>query len=363
MTILSVIFLFIIFVLFYNIKELRNITYSKYNCQKISVIIPARNEAINLPSILSSLQNQNIYEIILVNDGSTDSTATIANSFNVKIINIDKCPDGWAGKNYACYVGAQNSTGDILLFLDSDLTLNSNAIKKLISSFDENSVLSVQPYHHAEKLYEKFSLFFNIISVAAVGLCLPGKDKSIGLFGPVFMVSKKLYFSFGGHELVKNEVMEDYKLGQLLRKKGIKCNLFLGINSISYKMYKGGLGDLVWGWSKNFASGAVETPILYLIPVFLWVSSYYSISMNLIKNSILFFINTSFYLNMIFYFLLYLLASLFLYIKAKKIGSFSLLDCFFHIIYLLAFTLIFIFSLILKFIIRKVKWKGRWYKI
>lgn len=256
MIFMSIIFLFFIFIFFYNIKELKIKQNIEYDPKKISIIIPARNEEINLPSLLSSLKNQsqNVGEIILVNDGSTDRTNSIAESFNIKIINITMRPNDWNGKTYACYLGAQNAAYDILLFLDADLTLEYNAIEKLISEFNEKEVLSVQPYHYTKKAYEKISLFFNAISVAAVGVCFPGKDKSIGLFGPVIMVDKKLYFNFGGHEIVKNEVVEDYKLGSLLRERNIKCNLFLGVNSISYRMYRGGLLDLIFGWSKNFAS-------------------------------------------------------------------------------------------------------------
>lgn len=249
------------------------------------------------------------------------------------------------------------------MFLDADLILNFTAIEKLISSFEEDSVLSVQPYHYMENFYEKFSMFFNTVSIAAVGVCFPGKNKSIGLFGPLIMVDKELYFNFGGHKLVKNDIIEDYQLGQLLKLKGIKRNLFLGVNDISYRMYSSGISDLIWGWSKNFSSGALKTPFFNLLSVFLWLSAYYSISINLIKSSILFFTNNSSLLIVFFYFIVYLFASLLLYLKIKNLGNFSLIDCFFHIIYLFTFTFIFIFSLFLKFVIKKVRWKNKWIKI
>lgn len=359
----TIIFLLLGYILFFKVRKLKH--KKSQNTKKLSIIIPARNEEINLPILLSGLQNEKdlIYEIIVVDDFSSDKTPDIARSFGAKVINIKQHPSGWKGKNFACFTGSKEASGEILLFLDADLIPQQGMIKKLQSNYISSTVLSVQPYHYTKKYYEQISLFFNITAIGAVGVSLPGKDKSVGLFGPVLMMDKDLYFSFGGHEIVKNEVMEDYQLGTILRKRNIKCDMFLGYQSISYQMYKGGIFDLIWGWSKNFASGATNTPFVYLLPVVLWLMSYYSIAINLIKNIILYFNSLGSIDTIIFCLILYIFAATLLFLKARKLGNFSLLSCIFYIIPLAAFTLIFIFSLILKFIFKKVKWKGRWHKI
>lgn len=360
---ITMLFVLLGFVLFYKEKTLKNKTIQEK--QTLSIIIPARNEEINLPTLLSGLEKEKdlITELIVVNDGSDDATAKIAKSFDAKVINLDHKPQGWGGKNFACFTGAKVASGEVLLFLDADLIPQKNMIKKLESNYRRGTVLSVQPYHYTKKAYEQFSLFFNAVAIAAVGVCFPGKKKSIGLFGPVLMLDKNLYFGFGGHTLVKNEILEDFHLGTLLRKRGIECDMFLGYGSISYQMYKGGIMDLIWGWSKNFASGAIKTPIGYLLPVVLWLISYYTIVIELIKNSVFYFKGSGSLAVFLLWLTMYIVSGILLLIKVKKLGKFSFLSYICYVIPLAGFTLIFIFSLILKFIVKRVKWKGRWHNV
>ena len=356
----EIIILFLTFFLFYKTKTLY--LSEKHSQQKISVIIPARNEGNNLPALLESLKKQDIqpFEIIVVDDNSSDKTFDIAKSFGVNVISIKNRPEGWLGKNYACYTGAKIATGEILLFLDADLILKPTAIRKLTCTYKNNTVLSVQPYHFMERTYEQMSMFFNAIAVAAVGVCYPGKDKSIGLFGPVIMIDRNQYFDFGGHEIVKNEVIEDYMLGEKLRKLGIECNLYLGYDSISYRMYNGGFKQLIWGWSKNFSSGALNTPLLYFLMTFAWVAAYYSISISFFSKLVTIISSGIPDIISIGYILLYFVYGIILFIKLRKIGNFNLVFCVLFFIPLLVFSFVFLFSMILKFVIRKVKWKDRW---
>ncbi len=351
------------FIMFYRLKVLRAVNKDRKDI-KLSIVIPARNESINLATLLKGIQKQTVkpYEVIVVNDQSTDNTKEIAALYGADVVDVLSIPNGWRGKNYACFLGAQSATGDVLLFLDADLILQADAVKRLVNGYKEGAVLSVQPYHYTTKPYEQLSLFFNMISVAALGVCLPGKDRSIGLFGPVLMMGKELYHSFGGHEIVKGEVLEDFKLGFLLRKLGIGCNLFLGYKPISYQMYKGGIVDLICGFSKNFASAATKTPLLYLICVVLWVSSYYFFAIDMIKQGIIS-LSQGYTLQLAVSVFLYLLAGNILYLKSRWIGRFSYLSSILYIIPLAGFTLIFAFSLFLKFVLKKVYWKGRWHNV
>jgi hypothetical protein len=97
---------------------------SETHRQRISIIIPARNEEHNLPNLLHSLRGQSteVDEVIVVDDQSTDHTAMVARGWGAKVVDAGELPAGWMGKTRACWVGAGHSAGSLLVFLDADTT-------------------------------------------------------------------------------------------------------------------------------------------------------------------------------------------------------------------------------------------------
>lgn len=171
-------------ILFFNIpiikKDKTEEEKSENEPIKISVIIPCRNEESNIGELLNALSNQTypIFEIICVDDISEDKTAEIISAKNAKLISITKHPDGWIGKTFAVQTGAKHAKGDVLLFLDADLKLNTDAVETLVEAYKKHGTISVQPYHKMKKLYEQLALFFNLSAVAIPALlCLSqGKE-------------------------------------------------------------------------------------------------------------------------------------------------------------------------------------------
>ena len=325
--------------------------------QNISVIIPARNEALNLPLILKDLQNQTfpIYEIICVDDQSEDDTGKIAESFGARLISIKEKPPGWSGKTWACQSGADLALGNYLLFLDADVRLSPDAIRKLsITQANRGCVISVQPFHVVSTIIEQLSLFFNLILIAANGIGLPMKRNSIGLFGPVIMMSKENYFTIGGYISVKNCIVEDLSLGKILDEHSIPYELFMGHETISFSMYRSGIIQLIEGWSKNFASGALKTPFHLLFMIFIWLTACTSAFLKLI-----FALTSLIPQAIIIYLIIYFLFVAELYYISKWIGSFRKIAIVFYPIPLAAFFSIFTFSVLLKLMGKPVRWKGR----
>lgn len=113
---------------------------AKYNksLPQLSIIIPARNEAHNLPKLLTSLQNQTInpLEIIVVDDHSEDQTAVIARELNAKVVQSGGHENGWFGKSAACWTGAQAAQGDWFLFLDADIILpDAKSLARIVKEY------------------------------------------------------------------------------------------------------------------------------------------------------------------------------------------------------------------------------------
>ncbi|HSN58107.1 MAG TPA: glycosyltransferase family 2 protein [Clostridiaceae bacterium] len=257
---------------------------AKMQAPRLSVIIPARNEEENIALILEDLKKQTapVYEIICVDDASADGTAAVAASFGVSLISLKDKPEGWIGKSWACQNGADAAGGDILLFLDADVRLGREGIGRLLYAYEEiGCTISVQPYHTMEEKYEQLSMFFNMVQIAATGLGLPTKSRKTGLFGPVILMSRSDYYGFGGHESIKGSIIDDMAIGSRLKSLGMPFRLFLGDGDISFRMYAGGIRELMQGWTKNQSAGAMETPPAIFAMVFLWITACISVTIQL----------------------------------------------------------------------------------
>lgn len=243
---------------------------------RLSVIIPARNEQEALPLLLADLKNSTLapLEIICVDDASTDGTAQVIRSTpGTTLVSAAQRPAGWLGKAWACKQGAQAATGDLLLFLDADVRLAPHALAALITAYAaQPGVLSVQPYHTTYRWYEQLSMIFNLVQVAANGVATAFATRHAGLFGPVILMPRTTYDAIGGHAAAKNSIVDDIALGQALQQNGIPYRLLLGGQQISFRMYGAGLRALLQGWTKNYATGALQTPPVVLAMTFLWVS-------------------------------------------------------------------------------------------
>ena len=232
---------------------------------QLSVIIPARNEAHNLPVLLRSInaQSSRPMEVIVVDDGSTDRTAAIARERDTRVIASQSLPEGWRGKTWACHQGAQAATGNLLLFLDADTWFEPVGLDKILAAYD-GGAFSVGPYHAVRKPYEQLSLFFNLNMTAGT---VPD-----GLFGQMLPVDQKSYWKIGGHETVKGRILENFWLAGQFRAVGIRVRSVIGRGMLSFRMYPMGLRELVAGWTKGFASGAGRTSPGKLVALVLWMS-------------------------------------------------------------------------------------------
>lgn len=233
---------------------------------KVSVIIPARNEARNLPKLLGSLTSQRHgpHEIIVVDDGSTDGTAEVALKHGARVVEPGALPDGWRGKPWACHQGARTATGDVFCFLDADTWLAGDDAWEALSNAPREGVFSLCPWHEVRRPYESLSLFFNLNMVLGTA--------PDGLFGQSLWIHRDDYAECGGHEGVAGRVLENHALAAHCRETGIPLRSAAGRGILSFRMYPDGVGGLIEGWSKGFAAGAGATPAGVMLWIVLWLT-------------------------------------------------------------------------------------------
>ena len=333
-------------------------TFKNQTLQKklnVSIIIPARNEAKRIQPLLKSIQQQTnvIREWIVVDDHSTDGTAAIAQSYGAKVITAEALPQGWFGKPWACYQGAKAAQGDIYMFLDADTVLQTHGLEKILASFDEDQTpLSVQPYHLMKKSYEQLSLFFNLIVMMTTGLFTPrgSSIKASSFFGPCQVIAKKDYWQVDGHAVAKHAILEDIALGKALQEKtGQRIRAMAGRGAIAFQMYPEGMTSLVEGWTKNFATGAGLIPGWMLATVSVWITSMFIAFLSGIAP---------FMWEGQAYLIGYLLIGVATFLLARKVGRFSIFTIVTYPIQLIFFVWLFARSSF-RSKKKKVTWKGR----
>jgi 4,4'-diaponeurosporenoate glycosyltransferase len=347
------------FIFLWHIPILKKGQKGPFDHAGVSVIIPARNEEKNLVRLLESIDRQTVKpdEVIVVNDQSKDATAEIGQTYGHKVITASTPDEGWLGKPWSCWLGANAAFHDILLFLDADTFLEPQAISMLLSDFRANGgLLTVQPYHKIDRNYERLSAVFNIIAMAGLNAFTPlnRRIKPAGAFGPLIMCRKGHYFEVGGHKIAKNSVLESIPLGRAFMAAGLEVHCYGGKGAISYRMYPEGLRSLIEGFSKGFARGAHAISSSVLIMLICWIFGGISLTRHLIQS----FVTGDFNEIMIWLILDVLYAAQIQWMLIR-IGNFGVWTAVFFQIPLIFFVFIFFISVLKTFVIRQVRWKGR----
>ncbi len=254
----------------------------------VSVIVPARNEAHRIGRLLESMRRQSVapYEFLVVDDGSTDGTAEMAREGGATVIEGAPLPEGWNGKQWSCWQGAQRAEGELLLFLDADVWIEDDGIEKLLRlRGGREGLLSVQPYHVTREPYEQLSAFCNAVVVTSVGAFTPLGEhvKPGGAFGPCILAGREAYFRTGGHAEIRSEVLDDVPLGQIFQKHGFPVRCYTGRGILSFRMYPGGFAELLRGWSKGMGTGALSVNPLFSLLIVAWISGAFGVSVFLAR--------------------------------------------------------------------------------
>jgi 4,4'-diaponeurosporenoate glycosyltransferase len=327
----------------------------------LSIIIPARNEEGRISPLLQSLQEQRFkqFEILVVDDDSSDNTAAVAESYGATVLK-----NSGAGKSSACWLGADEAKGSWLLFLDADTRFSSvDGIRNLLHFYQRKGargIVALQPFHTVERLYEHLSVVFNIIVVVGMNLFTiwDSRFKTAGSFGPCILCNKDDYFLTGGHKVIEGAIMDDLALGEAFLDHDLPVRCLGGKGIISLRMYPEGLGSLIEGWCKSFAVGSKSTHPAVMLMVIIWISGSFITAGALISSII-----ERDPAAMMFSGVLYILYMLQTAWFARRVGDFRWAVFPFYPVFFLFFAGIYLYSFIRVNVFHSVKWKGRKIKV
>ena len=256
----------------------------------VSIIFAARDEAEKLPAALATLlaQDYRRYEVIAVNDRSQDATSSILHQFErtcqiLKVTDLDTLPPGWLGKPHALVEGFSQSRGEWIVFTDADVHFAPDVLRKAVALAEQNQ------WDHLSLLTSvEMKGFWEITAISYFGLGFvfgnepwlasnPRSGRYVGI-GAFQLVRRTAYEKSGGHRRLRMDVIEDMKLGKIVKQAGFRSGVAVAQDSVKVRWHSG-VHNVVRGVTKNFfaachynaffAMGAMMLPLVMSVLPFL----------------------------------------------------------------------------------------------
>ncbi|RME08185.1 MAG: glycosyltransferase [Anaerolineae bacterium] len=244
---------------------------------RVSVLVPARDEAANIRPCLESLLNQDYpnYEVIMLDDHSGDQTWEIAQDVaarfpHLRLLKGKPLPGGWLGKHWACHQLGEEASGELLLFTDADTRHAPTTLRHSVAALlnEDADLVTAFPREEVKTWGEKL-----IVPIMAWGImaflplrlayrfALPGLSVSIGQF---MLFRRQAYERIGGFAAVRAERVDDVALGRRIIRHGLRWRLMDGGDHVRCRMYRG-FWEAVDGFSKNIFAFFNYHLALYLL--------------------------------------------------------------------------------------------------
>lgn len=236
-------------------------------CPRISILLAARDEEEKLPGALATLMEIDYpgLEVIAVDDRSKDATGRILDEFakvhsRLRVVHVDRLPKGWLGKSHGLQKAYEASTGEWLLFTDADVRFKRNVLRRAISLVNARNLdyLSLLGDLDMVGFWEKVLItFFGIgfhLGANPSQVSNPKSSRYVGV-GAFQLVRRSAYEASGTHRRLAMEVVEDMKLGKIVKQSGFRSDCAVAQDFVALRWHAG-LGNLLRGVTKNFFAGA-----------------------------------------------------------------------------------------------------------
>ena len=244
----------------------------------VSILIPARNEEKRIDPCIRGMLQQDYpaYEILILDDRSTDRTFNVVQAYakrnvRLKVLRGKELPAGWVGKPWACFQLSKKARGEWLFFTDADTEHKPDMLKRTVQMAEQKKADVLTLF---TRQITKTWMEILVIPVMAYTLLafLPARlslrknsrfNRFAGVSGQFVFIQRKIYRAFGGHEVVKNEIVEDLNLGKQVVRRGYRLVYGDGSDFSFCRMYTN--AREVWeGFSKNFFPAMAFSPLYFL---------------------------------------------------------------------------------------------------
>jgi len=283
LVVLCVLYLVVVGVI--NMRKLHNLRdYQKIKTfPRSSVLVPARNEEDTINPCISSLLAQDYpnFQVIVLNDNSTDGTAAILNELcrcdsRLKIINGQPLPPDWLGKHWACHQLYRAADGELLMFTDADTVHTPDTLRCAAAALLEEKadMLSILPRHNLGSVAEKLIMpIFALGAFANIPLparLRPGSTKLVSSSGKLMLLRRRSYENAGGFQSIRQSVLDDLQLAERISLLGMRYRVFDGTANVTCRMYRNWT-EVHLGLTKNvFPSYGYNVPLF--IFTWLWIN-------------------------------------------------------------------------------------------
>ena len=268
----------------------------------VSILIPARNEALNLPYLLDDIKKLDYpnIEIIVCNDHSTDSTKEVLKSYSanwkaLSYFDSVDLPEKWMGKNFGCYQLAKKASGNWFLFIDADVRLKSNSISRAVSYAKNKrlALLSIFPqqlmFTRGERLTVPVMNWILLSMLPLIAVRLPWFSSLSAANGQFMMFEAEAYKKNQWHRQVWNKNVDDIIIARKMKSQKQSIAVLTGNDDVLCRMYSS-KDEAINGFARNihhFFGGMRSWMILFVIvawvrlPYFLVMGQWYFFSLSL----------------------------------------------------------------------------------